>query len=76
MLLYVINDKASANHTHTQKDIVDFMAHDHDARYYLRDAHELKMWYSGNGVPDNQQGFEGDFYVDLFNGAIYKKNKE
>lgn len=75
-LIRLIGEKANENHTHTISDITDFVSHDHDDRYYLRESHELKLWYSGNGVPDNQVGFEGDFYVDLLNGSIYKKDKE
>lgn len=75
-LIGLINKKADEHHTHTKDDILDFMDHDHDDRYYIRDMHELKLWYSGNGAPDNQIGWEGDFYVDLVNGSIYKKDKE
>ena len=75
-ILRLINDKADISHTHTIADIIDFVDHNHDDRYYLRESHELKMWYSGNGTPDNQVGFEGDFYVDLLNGGIYKKDSE
>ena len=75
-LVNLINNKADKSHTHTRSDIIDFMEHDHDSRYYIKDEHELKLWYSGSGVPDNQQGFEGDFYVDLYNGAIYKKGNK
>lgn len=75
-ILRLIQERAEAQHTHTQADILDFMKHEHDDRYYLRESHELKLWYSGNGLPDKQVGLEGDFYVDLVNGSIYKKNKE
>lgn len=75
-LIRLINDKANAQHTHTKAEILDFMNHNHDERYYLRDKHEMKLWYSGSGNPDNSIGYEGDFYVDLLNGAIYKKGTE
>ena len=75
-LLDLINDKADKNHTHSKQDILEFMDHNHDDRYFKLDDHLLKLWYSGNGVPDNQMGEDGDFYVDLYNGAIYKKNTE
>lgn len=72
-LFKLIESKAPIEHTHLIKDIVDFNSHNHDTLYYRRDKDELKMWYSGNGNPDNQVGKEGDFYVDLVNGGIYKK---
>jgi hypothetical protein len=75
-LIKLINERAAANHTHVQKDILDFMEHNHDNRYYKVEDKLLKLWYSGNGVPDNQVGEDGDFYLDLLNGAIYKKNAE
>lgn len=75
-IMRLLNDVAKADHTHTIKDITDFMEHNHDDRYYSRELNELKLWYSGNGNPDNQIGNEGDFYVDLVHGAIYKKTED
>lgn len=72
-LLRLINDKADKNHTHVIADITDFYDHNHDDRYYLRDEHELKLWYSGNGNPDNQLGWDGDFYVDTLNACVWQK---
>jgi hypothetical protein len=75
-ILRLINDKAPENHTHVIKDITDFYNHNHDDRYYLRDEHELNMWYSGNGNPDNQMGWNGDFYVDTLNAYVWKKEND
>ena len=72
-ILRLINNKADINHTHVIKDITDFNTHNQDDRYYLRDEHELKMWYSGNGNPDNQLGWDGEFYVDTLHALIWKK---
>lgn len=72
-ILRLINNKADENHTHTISDITNFYEHNHDSRYYLRDEHELKTWYSGNGAPSNQLGYNGDFYLDTFNALIWKK---
>lgn len=75
-ILRLINNKADKDHTHVIKDITDFSNHNHDDRYYLREEHQLKMWYSGNGNPDNQLGWDGDFYLDTLNGIIWKKEGE
>lgn len=75
-LLRLINDKADKDHTHVIADIVDFYTHNHDDRYYLRDEHEMKMWYSGNGNPDNQIGYNGDFYLDTLNACVWEKKND
>ncbi len=31
------------------------------------------LWYSGNGIPDNAIGVDGDFYLDAQNKLIYEK---
>lgn len=72
-ILRLIDDKAEREHTHSRQDILDFMQHNHDDKYYKVDEHLLKLWYSGNGTPNTTIGQDGDFYVDLYNGAIYKK---
>lgn len=75
-LIRLIQDRAEKQHTHTQADILDFMNHNHDDKYYKVEDHLLKLWYSGNGIPDNQIGAEGDFYLDTLNAAVYQKDKE
>lgn len=75
-ILRLINGKADEHHTHVIADILDFADHNHDDRYYLRDEHELKLWYSGNGTPDRELGYDGDFYVDTLNAYIWKKDGE
>lgn len=73
-IIRLLGDKADKRHNHTKEDILEFMDHDHDNRYYRLDQHLLKLWYSGQGNPDNQVGEHGDFYVDTLNGIIYQKN--
>ena len=73
-VIRLIRDKADKRHSHTKADIIDFMDHNHDDIYYRLDQHLLKLWYSGSGVPDNQVGENGDFYIDTLNGVLYKKD--
>lgn len=71
----LLRDKADKRHNHTKEDILEFMNHNHDERYYRLDQHQLKLWYAGEGNPDFQVGEQGDFYVDTLNGILYIKNK-
>lgn len=75
-LIDLINDRAEKQHTHSQKDIIDFMQHNHDDRYYLKEEHAIKEWSSGTGAPNTQDGYDGDFYIDTSVGELYKKNGE
>lgn len=75
-LIDLINDRAEKQHTHSQKDIIDFMQHNHDDRYYLKEEHAIKEWSSGAGAPNTQDGYDGDFYIDTSVGELYKKNGE
>ena len=75
-LIDLINDRAEKQHTHSQKDIIDFMQHNHDDRYYLKEEHAIKEWSSGAGAPNTQDGYDGDFYIDTSIGELYKKNGE
>lgn len=75
-LIDLINDRAEKQHTHSQKDIIDFMQHNHDDRYYLKEEHAIKEWSSGAGEPNVQDGADGDFYIDTSVGELYKKNGE
>jgi hypothetical protein len=34
---------------------------------------EGTRWYNGSGVPSNELGINGDFYLDLLSGNIYNK---
>lgn len=75
-LINLINDRAEKQHTHSRKDIIDFMDHNHDDRYYLKEDHAIKEWSSGAGDPNNQDGYDGDFYINTVAGELYKKNGE
>ena len=75
-LIDLINDRAEKQHTHSHKDIIDFMDHNHDDRYYLKEEHAIKEWSSGAGAPNTQDGYDGDFYIDTSVGELYKKNGE
>lgn len=72
-IMRLINNKADKNHTHVIADITDFYTHNHDDRYYLKEEHELCLWYSGNGNPDNQMGEDGDFYIDTLHKLLWEK---
>lgn len=72
-LISMIRGKADKIHDHEIKDIIDFDSHNHDDRYFNKEKHELRDWYSGNGNPDFQVGLEGDFYLDVVNEKVYKK---
>lgn len=34
------------------------------------------VWYSGTGLPDNDTGVNGDFYLQVVNGSIFEKNND
>ena len=32
------------------------------------------LWYDGEGAPDGATGVDGDYYLDIVNGDVYKKD--